>query len=343
MTQSTMLELGERPAGRGLGGRAAIVLGLALYVVLLGAASWWALQWLPDSLTLHALGHTLVVKEVHRRLVSNGLLVFCLLPIALWIECAAVGWAGSSARKLLFERTPSTKTDLAVFIAGQAHVMDILARLMTLGLSMLSGMWLHDWLAATFGVTLNADLLPLPAQVVLFFFVYTFFDYWTHRLDHTRWFWPLHRYHHSADEFTVVTSSRQHPAVFSYIFVINMPMAALGASPAVMIWVNTIVIGLGFLIHSRIDSDWGWVGRWVVQSPVHHRLHHILDMSRPTGHFAMAPIWDRLFGTWRGDADQSLAIGVDTPYRHGFWVGPDLLRDYLDFWKGLIPGRRAAQ
>jgi sterol desaturase/sphingolipid hydroxylase (fatty acid hydroxylase superfamily) len=57
----------------------------------------------------------------------------------------------------------------------------------------------------------------------------------------------------------------------------------------------------------------------------------------------MAPIWDRLFGTWRGDADQSLAIGVDTPYRHGFWVGPDLLRDYLDFWKGLIPGRRAAQ
>jgi len=30
---------------------------------------------------------------------------------------------------------------------------------------------------------------------------------------------------------------------------------------------------------------------------------------------------------------------VDTPYRQGFWLAPDLLRDYCDFWKGLV-GRR---
>jgi len=101
--------------------------------------------------------------------------------------------------------------------------------------------------------------------------------------------------------------------------------------------VNLVVLSLGFLIHSRIDSDWGWIGRWVLQSPNHHRLHHILDISLvPAGHFSMAPLWDRLFGTWRGDADQSLAIGVETAYRHGFWIVPDIARDYLDFWRGLL-------
>ena len=30
---------------------------------------------------------------------------------------------------------------------------------------------------------------------------------------------------------------------------------------------------------------------------------------------------------------------MDTPYRQGFWLMPDLLRDYCDFWKGLV-GRR---
>ena len=123
------------------------------------------------------------------------------------------------------------------------------------------------------------------------------------------------------------------------MFLINLPMATLGATPAVMIYVNVVVAALGFVIHSRIDSSFGWVGRYIVQSPNHHRLHHKLDMSHPTGHFAMAPMWDHLFRTWYGDADQSLVIGVDTPYRHGVWVGADLVRDYWDFWKGFFQRR----
>ena len=220
--------------------------------------------------------------------------------------------------------------------------MDVVGKLMTLGVSMVSGVWIHDRLAAMLGVPLNLATLPLALQVLAYFFVYTFFDYWTHRLDHSRYFWPIHRYHHAADDFLVVTASRQHPAAFTGIFLINVPMAILGATPAVMIYVNVVTIALGFLIHSRIDSDWGWIGRWVVQSPNHHRLHHVLDMSEPTGHFAMAPIWDRLFGTWRGDADQTLEIGVDTPYRHGFWLVPDLLRDYWHFWRGFWPSGASA-
>ncbi|MFV4677350.1 sterol desaturase family protein, partial [Mycobacterium tuberculosis] len=111
-------------------------------------------------------------------------------------------------------------------------------------------------------------------QLPLYFALYTFFDYWTHRIDHGRYFWPLHRYHHAAEDFCVVNSERQHPAQFVGIFIINLPLAVLGANPTVMIYVNVLVSTIGLLIHSRIDSNWGWFGRWVIQSPTHHRLHH---------------------------------------------------------------------
>lgn len=317
-------------------GRAIVIAGLAGYAAVLAAVWWGVTHLLPDHVTLTLFGHTRDLKDVHQRIISNVALMLLILPSALWIECVAVGWDRSSARQLIFGRTRSINTDLACLFFGQAHVLDMLGRLMTLGASMLSGLWIRDRLAAWFGLSIDPSALPLVLQVVIFFFVYSFFDYWTHRLDHSRYFWPLHRYHHAADDFCVVNSTRTHPAAFTAIFLINMPMAVLGASPLVMVYVNVVTIALGFLIHSRIDSDFGWVGRWIIQSPNHHRLHHVLDVSEGVSHFGMAPVWDHLFGTWRGDADPSLVIGVETPYRHGFWIGPDLLRDYCDFWKGFV-------
>ena len=323
-------------AGAGLFGRVAIVLGLVAYVAtLLGA---WRLLTtiLPDQLHLALFHHAFTLNEVHRRVVSDGV-IFLLLPTVLWIEWLFVGWSASSVRQLLFARRASNKTDVAIFLMGQGHLTDLAGRLLPLGASMLSGAWIHDRLSAAVGfpLTLVPASMPLALQVAAYFGVYSFFDYWTHRLDHSRYFWPLHRYHHSADDFCVVTATRQHPAAFTGIFFVNIPMAILGASAAAMIYVNVLVVLLGFLIHSRIDTNFGWIGRWIIQSPNHHRLHHVLDISeQPAGHFAMAPIWDHLFGTWRGEADQTLVIGVDTQYRHGFWVVPDLARDYWHFWKG---------
>lgn len=323
--------------------RIVIILGLFAYAGLLGAA-WWALsRLLPDQATIQILGRGFSVGHVHDRILSEALLFLGILPFALWLECLVVGWSRSSTRRMLFDRTRSIKTDMALLVLAQGHVLDLAGRLMMLGASMLSGAWVRDQIATATGFTVDPTGLPILLQVVAYFYVYTFFDYWTHRLDHSRWFWPLHRYHHSAEDFCVATSARQHPAAFTVIFIINLPLAVLGAPPAVMIYVNVIATTVGFLIHSQMTSDWGWIGRWVIQSPLHHRLHHKLDMSEPTGHFAMAPIWDRLFGTWRGTADPALAIGVDTPYRHGFWVAPDLARDYWHFWTGHHARRLARE
>jgi sterol desaturase/sphingolipid hydroxylase (fatty acid hydroxylase superfamily) len=93
---------------------------------------------------------------------------------------------------------------------------------------------------------------------------------------------------------------------------------------------------LRYLIHSRINSDFGWIGRWVIQSPLHHRQHHKLDTTEPAANFSLVPLWDRLFGTWAEETDWRMPIGVAAPYRQGVWVIPDLLRDYRDFWLAIV-------
>ena len=315
-----------------------VAAAFAAYAAVIVSLWWLVANQLPDQLSLTPFGHALHLKNLRDKILGNASLIAAILPAALWLECAAIGWEKSSARALL-RPTASMKTDLAYFLLDQAHVTGVIGRIMMLGASVISGVALRDWLAARTGLAIDPSGLPLWLQVAIYFHIYSFFDYWAHRLGHTRWFWPLHRYHHAAEEFCVVNGARLHPAGFVGIFLLNIPMPLLGASPEVMIWVNVLTIALGFVIHSRMESGFGWAGRWLVQSPLHHRLHHKLDMTTPTGFFSMTPLWDRLFGGWSETATPRVAIGVDTPYRHGLWLLPDLLRDYCDFWKGLV-GRR---
>lgn len=315
-----------------------IVCGLG--VLLTAGLAFALLQRAPEQLTLTLFGHALIVRSLHDRLIGRIVVVLLILPLALVIEFAAVGWSRSSIRHLLIARAPSTRTDLAMFILGQTQILDLVGRVMVLGLGMISALWVRDRLRDLTGFAVDPGALPFVVQVPVYFLVYTFFDYWTHRISHLPLFWPLHRYHHSAAEFCTLTSDRQHPAAFVGLFLINIPLALLGAQPLVMVYVVALVNAFGYLEHSRMTGDWGLIGRWIIQSPRHHRAHHKLSMEEPTCHYSMVPLWDRLFGTWCGAAAPDIAIGVSRPYRHGYWVIADLLRDYLDFFRGLL-GRPA--
>ena len=330
--------IGARSGTRGFA-RGLMAAGFLAYAGLL-ALAWWTLRALvPDQLAVHAGGHLFALRHLHDKVLGNAALILVLLPFTLWIECLAVGWKNSSTRALLAP-TGSMKTDIMFLLLDQTHVMGMIGRVMMLGTSVVSGEVLRAWLLALSGFAIDPHTLPLTAQVPVYLVIYSFFDYWAHRAGHTRLFWPLHRYHHAAKDFCVINGARSHPAGFIGLFLINLPMPLLGATAEAMVWVNAIVIALGFLIHSRIESGWGWIGRHLVQSPLHHRLHHKLDMSEATGFFGMMPVWDHLFGGWSERRDTNVEIGVDTAYAHGFWLMPDLLRDYCDFWKGLVGKRR---
>src|SRR5262249_36020392 len=153
-----------------------------------------------------------------------------VVPSAFWIEIAVVGWARSSLRAVMARPGASVRTDLAYFVLSQGHVTNLVGKLMMLGASMISGAAIRDWLARTTGLAVDPSGLPPVLQPILSSSVYPFFDYWPPRLDHPRWFWPLHRYHHAAEDFCVLTAGRAHPAAITGIFVINLPMAILGAS-----------------------------------------------------------------------------------------------------------------
>lgn len=329
------------PKGHGRAGgwaRAALAAGFLAYAAAALAGWWLLLRIVPTEVHVTLLGHSIGTRSAHEH-INNLCLIFLLLPVALWIEGMMVGWKQSSARQLFFSPTPSLKTDIACFFLGQAHLTDIAGRVLTLGAALISGAWVRDSLQHATGLAIPVLSAPLLVQVVFYFFVYSFFDYWTHRFDHTRFLWPLHRYHHSAKDFGVITSGRQHPAAFTGIFLVNLPIAIMGAPTGVMIYVNVLVVGIGFLLHSKIDADWGWFGRWVIQSPNNHRMHHKLDMTHPTGHFSTVPLWDRLFGTYHREGSGDLVIGVDTDYSHGFLAPLDMARDYAHFWIGLVGGR----
>lgn len=327
----------DTASGRQDGGDAigrAVMIGFVAYLAISALICWGVFKFLPNQIAFTLVHHHFSIGELHRRILSTALVMGLVIPTIFVIELALVGWRESSLRLLIVEHTPSSMSDLACFLGWQARIMSVLTFVMSLGVALISGAWLHDRIHQYTGINLTLAGWPVVIQAVVFFVVYSFFDYWAHRTDHSRYFWPLHRFHHAADDFCVLNSVRTHPAVFTDIIAITMPAALFEASPDAIIAINLFTLVLRYVIHSRIDSNWGWFGRYVLQSPVHHRLHHILDMTVPVGHYALTPIWDHMFGTWRGDATQSLVIGVAAPYRHGAWIGPDLWRDYVDFWRG---------
>ena len=306
------------------------------------ATGWWTLQHLiPDTLALHLLGRDVLLTQLHRRLIDRAVVAGLLAPAVFLLEYAWMGWAESSARQLLVRRTASGRADIACFLAGMTPPMALLSTAMSLGVVILSGAWLRGAVLRSTGLELSIAAAPLAAQTALLLVVYSLFDYWSHRLDHSRAFWPLHRFHHSADDFTVLTAARVHPAAFTAVVGTALPGALLGAAPEALADLGLMVMTLRLVIHSRIDSDFGWLGRWVLQSPQHHRLHH--SLSRMPVNLGLSPVWDRLFGTWREAPAKPMPIGVPTPYRQGAWILPDIWRDYREFWIGLprvVLGRR---
>jgi sterol desaturase/sphingolipid hydroxylase (fatty acid hydroxylase superfamily) len=316
-----------------------IIIGFAAYLGVV-ALAWMAIVHLtPDALSLHIAGHALSVTRLHHHLQNLGMDLAVISPGFLVAEMAVTGWTQSSLRRLSVMSTPSSRSDLMFYLLWESRLINFAIVAMTFGVGLISGDWLHDKIAAVTGVSVTLAAWPIWIQLPLLFVVFSFFDYWNHRLDHWHYFWPLHRYHHSADDFCVFTASRVHPALFTGVISGVIPPLILGASPQAMVDLILAMMMLRYVIHSRIDSNFGWIGRWVFQSPNHHRLHHVLDITHnKVGHFSLAPIWDHLFGTWRGEADQSLVIGVDADYRHGAWVWPDLWRDYADFWRRIGRG-----
>ena len=137
-------------------------------------------------------------------------------------------------------------------------------------------------------------------SIVCAIFLHDAYFYWTHRLMHHRWLFPIfHRVHHLSNNPSPWASYSFAPAeavveagIFPLVAAV-MPIhpAAFGI---VMLWqiVFNVAGHTGFEFHPK------WLMntplRWIVNTPTNHVMHH----EKMRGNYGLYfNIWDRLMGT----------------------------------------------
>ena len=232
------------------------------------------------------------------------------LVAAYLLELLAVGWQRSSLR-MLWRPQPSVRLDVLSIITMLMLPQRYLGYLLSFGLLYA----IDAYTARHIDISLTA-LLPLwLLQVMCFVLFQSFLRYWMHRAEHAiPALWAVHKFHHSADRLTILTSARQtqltkgieEGLVFLPAGLLTSPTAAvpLPGSPLFAIALayfvyQTVILVNGYLVHSNMRTGYGWMGRWLLVSPRMHRLHHATSPQYHHKNFSFdLVLWDRLFGTY---------------------------------------------
>ncbi|NRP15059.1 Fatty acid hydroxylase superfamily protein [Marinobacterium sp. xm-a-152] len=138
--------------------------------------------------------------------------------------------------------------------------------------------------------------------------------YWLHRWMHTsRWLWPIHRLHHSAEVLTPFTFYRIHP-LESLLFGLRYALVT-GLVTSLFIywfgfglqahqWLGSLVIVAimniagSNLRHSQLPlSYWPWLQKILI-SPAQHQWHHNRT-GTDQNYGSILAIWDWWFGSLR--------------------------------------------
>jgi sterol desaturase/sphingolipid hydroxylase (fatty acid hydroxylase superfamily) len=337
----------------------------------LKSLGWWLSFAFACALVLvvSGYGHLQAFVNSHHELTRFLLLAFLLtvparliaLFAAYLIDLLLVGWERSSVR-LLWRPEASVRLDIISILVMLLLPQRQLGWLLSFGLLYL----LDVFLTRHLDISLTG-LLPFWAlQILALTLLQSFLRYWLHRLQHSiPALWALHKFHHSADRMTLLTSSRntqfgkavESGLVFLPAALLTHPTAAVPAfgsaafiGVAIIFTYHSFIIMNGYLCHSNLGTDYGWMGRWLVVSPRMHRLHHATRPEFHNRNFSNdLVIWDRLFGTYVtcDAADVAMMpIGLDdNPFnRQATFAGA--LREYflttfVVFWRELRRGLQA--
>jgi sterol desaturase/sphingolipid hydroxylase (fatty acid hydroxylase superfamily) len=293
----------------------------------------------PPGSATGVLGHLL--QRLADYYVAGGPALLRSLAVALAVaavvllaELAFVPWQSSSLRRLA-RLSPTARTDLLAFLLVETNVGLFLGMAMFLGLTYGAQKSLRLW-PESWQLHLANPWLAVP----LFFVLTDFANYWVHRWCHTLpLLWRFHRYHHSAPEMTVFTATRDHPLerAFSGV-VVAAATVWIGLPPTDIMVLHLSGKAIGLAKHSNVHANWGWFGRWVIQSPAAHRIHHSSAPEHHNVNYAsLFQWWDVWFGSAvhpTAEQSRAVAMGVedDTGHRPPLRY---LLEIYADFLRHL--------
>jgi sterol desaturase/sphingolipid hydroxylase (fatty acid hydroxylase superfamily) len=226
----------------------------------------------------------------------------------LLLELILVGWSQSSLRRLLYAPSASAMTDWAFLMLMASGLYSVLIIIGGLGIFAYISQNTTGWT----GLTLFTHW-PLWAALPILYLFRSFFSYWLHRIQHSQWFWPLHKTHHAAHEFTTLNYLRAHPIELAWQTLANtIALAAVGFPTDTIIMFEVLANTQQFLNHSNATAL-APLEKVGVVTPAGHRVHHGFDEQFHHRNFGeLLNIWDRLFGTYVEPPRDihRLAIGV---------------------------------
>jgi len=267
-----------------------------------------------------------------RGLLAPGIMAFLGTMSLLVMELFFLNWRKTTVFTVFVRRKVHAVVDLVstiyFFSPFKATVEYFFTFGIAYGVSRLSDMassrfeWVR-WELPSEGV------LGVTAGFAVYYVFSSFIGYWQHRLMHWRWFWQLHRFHHAATEFSILTTFRVNPTEALTVLPAVLPLFFIKAPTdglfAMFVVANQI---LASLQHSSLPWTLGWLGRWVITAPTNHQVHHSIDPEHKDKNFSSCPLWDHMFGTWYGGPNRPSAYGIPDPAH----VERPLTQWLIDVW-----------
>lgn len=154
---------------------------------------------------------------------------------------------------------------------------------------------------SNFGL-LNISEFPQWAQLLIFFIILDFVQWFTHLLLHKyKILWQFHQVHHSVKEMGFAAHLRYHwmenilykPLKTFGVMIIG------GFEPEQAYIVHFIAITIGHLNHANVKITWGPF-KYIFNNPVMHLYHHVYNLPKHKKHgvnFGISlSLWDYIFG-----------------------------------------------
>jgi len=143
---------------------------------------------------------------------------------------------------------------------------------------------------------------PMWTQLLVFFVVLDFVQWFTHTLLHKySFFWKFHKVHHSVKEMGFAAHLRYHwmeNILYKPLKTFGV-MILFGFEPEQAYIVHFFAISIGHFNHANIKITWGPL-KYILNNPVMHLYHHAYDL--PEGKFGVnfgisLSLWDYIFKT----------------------------------------------
>ncbi|WP_298917082.1 sterol desaturase family protein [uncultured Algimonas sp.] len=131
---------------------------------------------------------------------------------------------------------------------------------------------------------------------------------------HVPWLWRLHSVHHTDRDLDATTGVRFHPVEIGISLLWKaLVILALGPSVLAVIAFEVVLNATSIFTHSntalprRLDRAL----RRLIVTPAMHRIHHSVRHTETDSNYGFnLSVWDRLFGTYRGQAAMPLTLGL---------------------------------